>query len=56
MQYSLTVSAKGVTTDDGQVGPKHVVKKEERKYTSKFPGLHCDGSIVIVCKITQQDA
>jgi hypothetical protein len=32
MQYSLTVSAQNVAPDDGQLGPKHVVKKEEREY------------------------
>jgi hypothetical protein len=31
-QYSLTVLAWEITPDDGQLRPKHVVKKEGRTY------------------------
>jgi hypothetical protein len=53
-QVSLAMP-KLLTPDDGQLGPKHVVKKEKKEHTNTFSRLHCDGNSVIVCKIMQQD-
>jgi hypothetical protein len=45
----LTVLALEETPDDGQLAPKHVVRKESVRIS--FSRLHRDGNNIIVCKV-----